>query len=218
MPTRITGHAARWLAMLVVFQIGGAPEADWKPWPAAAEPMAATDETPEPIVALVVNKTDYVCPACERFKREAPSFGFTVEEVESSWNPHQLDPVIRFKTARGWRAVFGWDGAATAATIRRDLQSSPAVMSAPAATAEPRRATIKAVRVTVGPATSVRPVTFPRLTRVRWSVNGSWNPSRETLIRHLRGAHGAGGYDLEGMDRASLLNLHDWIHGGRRGP
>jgi len=55
-----------------------------------------------------------------------------------------------------------------------------------------------------------------RLRGNHWSVDGDWNPTRATVISHLRGPnHGsqvAAGYEIEKWSYEELRSLHDDLH------
>jgi len=59
-----------------------------------------------------------------------------------------------------------------------------------------------------------------RLRGNHWSVDGDWNPSRETVVRHLRASHSNGvqaGWKIETWSIEELRSLHDDIHDREEG-
>lgn len=59
-----------------------------------------------------------------------------------------------------------------------------------------------------------------RLRGNHWSVDGDWNPSRETVVQHLRASHSNGiqvGWKIETWSIEELRSLHDDIHDREEG-
>ena len=59
-----------------------------------------------------------------------------------------------------------------------------------------------------------------RLRGNHWSVDGDWNPSKDTVVRHLRASHSNGiqaGWKIEAWSTEELRSLHDDIHDREEG-
>lgn len=59
-----------------------------------------------------------------------------------------------------------------------------------------------------------------RLRGNHWSVDGDWNPSKDTVVRHLRASHSNGiqvGWKIDAWSTEELRSLHDDIHDREEG-
>jgi SAM-dependent methyltransferase len=102
----------------VLEQIQDAVDSNPEPEP---EPIVIVAPAPQDLPTLVVNKTKFPCAHCERFKEEAPEYGFTVREVTDK-NPKGINPYIRWKVADGtYKGTYGWDGQETVDLIMSTL-------------------------------------------------------------------------------------------------
>ncbi len=55
-----------------------------------------------------------------------------------------------------------------------------------------------------------------RRSNQKWYLNGSFSPSRSTLINHLKSEHGIE-WDLDKLSYEELLAIHDDDHVGKLG-
>jgi hypothetical protein len=151
------------------------------PMPAAGleePPEATADYESRPAsVVLFINRAPN-CPHCERMKREAPDFGFTVRVTKGSWNPKNVNPCIRFQTDAGdWKAVWGWEGEETADLIRDTISGKDAyVRDQPQQYRTEYRTVTKRV--------AVYPTAVPYGGRMYASPPCGWN-ARDSMCRQI---------------------------------